>query len=130
MTGFTYDNLDRVFERLRDYLLRDNTFVSQGLNRTHLAKTLRVNEKYLTRAVRKYTRKSLGGYIEELRIAYACRLLVTHPDYTIDAVASESGIGSRSTFFRLFRKHFRCSPDDYRKKYALFPVNEIDFSRI
>ncbi len=127
-------NLERIYQKLRDYLLRDANFLKPGLNRVYLASLLRINEKYICKAIRVFEGKSLGEYIESLRIEYACCMLILHPDYTISAVALECGLGSRSTFFRIFRKHYGCSPDNFRKKGIEFhkivgePINEELFS--
>ena len=116
MQDSVYNNLEKIYYRLKDYLLKDAAFLKPDLNRTRLAITLRTNEKYICKAVKVHEGKSLGEFIESLRIEYACCLLVLHPEYTIDAIALESGIGSRSTFFRIFRKHYGCSPENFRKK--------------
>lgn len=120
MSGFTEKNLEKIYLKLREHLLKDATFLKSGLNRIQLASELRTNEKYLCRAIRVFEGKSLGEYVESLRIEYACCMLILHPEYTIDAIAVESGLGSRSTFFRVFKKHYGCSPDDFRRKGANF----------
>lgn len=136
MPDYVTHNLDKVYNRLKDYLLKDAVFLKTGLNRSNLSAALRINEKYICRAVKKYEGKSLGEYIECLRIEYACCMLVLHPEYTIDAIALECGVGSRSTFFRIFRKHYGCSPDDFRRKGENFhkivglPLIDTPSSRI
>ncbi len=105
-----------LYERLKKCLSKDETFTQSGLNRTRLATMLHTNEKYLTQAVRLYGGQSLKNLIISMRIEHACRLLVEYPNYTIDAIALECGIGARSTFYRLFRDYCGCSPNDYRKQ--------------
>ncbi|MDL2264890.1 helix-turn-helix domain-containing protein [Parabacteroides sp. OttesenSCG-928-G07] len=95
--------------------MKNETFTKKGLNRSKLASLLNTNEKYLVKAVKTCTNLSLKNFILNMRIEYACSLLLEHPDYTIDAIAKECGIVSRSTFYRIFKDHRGCSPNDYRR---------------
>ena len=125
MTNSEQEVLQRIFVRLQDYLLRERGFLQQGLNRTTLAVSIRTNEKYLTKAVRVFSGgKSIGEYLDSLRMEYACSMLKLHPEYTVDAIAMECGMASRSAFYRTFRKHLRCSPGEYRDRMDGFPDNE------
>ena len=40
----------------------------------------------------------------------------THPEYTLDTVASESGFANRSTFFLAFRKKNGMTPSQYKNE--------------
>lgn len=57
-------------------------------------------------------------YLQELRIAEACRLLVETP-LQIKAVAQSTGFGDEFYFSRRFRIEVGQSPRDYRKTYML-----------
>ena len=123
------ENLQLIFNRLERYLKEGNAFAGAGLNRTSLAIAIKTNEKYLVKAVRLYTGKSLGDYIDSLRLKYACSLFNTHPEYTVEAVAAECGIPSRVSLYRLFMKYCDCSPSKYREKNLAVPYNETDGSQ-
>ncbi|WP_455668043.1 helix-turn-helix domain-containing protein [Phocaeicola sp.] len=108
-----------IFARLHKYLMENRRFTRRGLNKNTLAVAVRTNEKYLTRAVRCFTDgKTLGQFIESLRMEYAKLLLQRHPDYTIEAIARECGTTSRSSFYRLFRKYYGCAPCEYRERMS------------
>lgn len=124
------ENLYQIYIRLREYLLKDHAFIGAGLNRTNLAISVKTNEKYLEKAVRLYSpEKSLGSFIDALRMEYACFLLNKYPGYTIEAIAAECGIASRSSFYRIFRKHYGCTPCEYRERFSSFPESETQDSR-
>ena len=55
-------------------------------------------------------------YITWKRLSYARKLLEDKQNWTIEAVARESGIKSDATFRRLFRKHYGMSPSEYRER--------------
>lgn len=108
-----------IFTRLHKYLMENRRFTRRGLNKNTLAVAVRTNEKYLTRAVHCFTDgKTLGQFIESLRMEYAKLLLQRHPDYTIEAIARECGTTSRSSFYRLFRKYYGCTPCEYRERMS------------
>lgn len=110
-------DLRLIFVRLHKYLLENRRFTSEGLNRASLAAAVRTNEKYLMLAVRCFADgKTLGQFIDSLRMEYAEMLLRRYPEYTIDAIARECGASSRSAFYRIFRKYFGCAPCEYREK--------------
>ena len=116
------ENLYQIYIRLREFLLKDRAFIRPGLNRTSLAVSVRTNEKYLEKAIRLYSsEKSLSNLIDSLRMKYACFLLNKYPGYTVEAVAADCGITSRSSFYRIFRKHYGCTPCEYRERFSVFP---------
>lgn len=51
---------------------------------------------------------------EQIRDEHVARLLKTHPDYTINAIAKECGISTPQTFHRLFLNYFGMTPAEYR----------------
>lgn len=103
----------------------DLLFVDPLLNRSRLAKRLYTNENYLHECILLYKGVTVGHYINTLRLEHACKLL-THPteEYTIESIALNAGFGSRSTFHNIFRRHYRITPDEYRRRQgagARFP---------
>ncbi|MDR1130082.1 MAG: helix-turn-helix domain-containing protein, partial [Prevotellaceae bacterium] len=54
-------------------------------------------------------------WINELRIGEAKKLLLQHPEMTVNEVAHCSGFSDRSHFLRLFRKHAGVSTTEWKK---------------
>ena len=50
-----------------------------------------------------------------MRIDHAIQLLKEHPNYTIKAIAEESGINSMPTFHNLFKKKTGMTPFEFKK---------------
>lgn len=61
------------------------------------------------------TRKTYIQYLTELRIAYACELLM-QGNLDIGQVCFESGFNNLSHFHKQFRKHMHTTPRDYQKQ--------------
>lgn len=64
------------------------------------------------------TRKTYIQYLTELRIAYACELLM-QGNLDIGQVCFESGFNNLSHFHKQFRRHMHTTPSDYRKQSQL-----------
>lgn len=117
--------LQYTYRKLIDFLLQDQNFTQENLNRTTLAKMLNSNEKYLCMAVRRYSSdKTLRKLIERMRMKYAASLLLEHMDRPVDEIARMCGIESRCTFYRAFHRQYRCTPAEYRQQY--YPLDEMN----
>ena len=58
---------------------------------------------------------NLGDYLNEKRVLLACRLLHEKPNWTIKAIGTEAGFGSRRTFQMEMKHRFGITPMQYRK---------------
>ena len=56
-------------------------------------------------------------YIEKLRLETARRRL-EESRLTLDEISSECGIGNADSLRRLFLRHMRTTPSDYRKSFG------------
>lgn len=56
-------------------------------------------------------------YITKLRLEHAKRLLILHPDVTLNRICSYTGI-NKKTLTRNLKKETCCTPAEYRRKYA------------
>ncbi|MBF8186846.1 GlxA family transcriptional regulator [Nonomuraea sp. K274] len=81
-----------------------------------LAARAGMSERHFSRVFTEQTGLSPGRYVERSRADTARRLLeVTgHP---LETVARESGLGSAETLYRVFRRHWRISPGDHRRRF-------------
>lgn len=76
-----------------------------GLTQKRLGELLKNNERY----------NSLGDYLNEKRFLLACRLLRENPNWTIEAVGTEAGFGSRRTFQMEMKRRLGITPLQYRQ---------------
>ena len=85
--------------------LNTKTMAKQlGLTQRRLNALFKNNEKYA----------SLGDYLNEKRLLLACRLLHEEPNWTIEAVGTEAGFGSRRTFQTEMKRRLGVTPIQYR----------------
>ena len=104
-----------LVERLKEYLLSDGNLAHTDINRDDITNTLATNRNTLSEAVRIVTGKTLMEYIRFLQLEETRRLFDNHSELTVEAIALDCGFKSKTTFYRLFRKHYDISPSEYRK---------------
>jgi AraC-like DNA-binding protein len=68
----------------------------------------------LTRTFKRLFGKTPLQYFRAQQLAYAARLL-RRTTQTADDIAAITGLGTRTTFFRLFVAQFGLRPDEYRR---------------
>lgn len=81
-----------------------------------LAKRAGMSERHFSRVFTDQTGLPPGRYVERARADTARRLLET-TDHPLDRVARESGLGRPETLYRVFRRTWRVSPGDYRRRF-------------
>jgi AraC-like DNA-binding protein len=64
----------------------------------------------------KFTGVSFIHYVNHLRLEHAAKMLLEHPEYTIETIAIDSGIPKTQTFYRLFFKEYGVTPSVYREQ--------------
>ena len=74
-----------------------------------------ISENYLSRLVKQSTGRSVGAWIDIVRIQRAKRLL-SSTDLPVIDIAVSVGVEDQSYFSRLFRKETGITPSAFRKK--------------
>ena len=106
----SYSNLNFDYHKVVKYI--DDNF--QNLKLGTLAKNFGYNSNYLSNMLKKITGKNFQDLLLEKRLLIACDLLTT-TNKSIDFISEKSGFNSSSYFFRQFKKHYSCTPREFRK---------------
>jgi len=96
-------------------LLREQ--FSEHLTIAYLARSVGVHPVHLAREFRKFYRCTIGEYIRQLRIEYACRKL-SISDASLAAIASGAGFSDQSHFSRTFKRLVDMTPAQYRAAFS------------
>lgn len=136
MLSLSFDKGDRVFvEKGLDLLLsrikpEHSAAIPQPVNRflesvfdpenlpgsiASYALVIGISENYLSRLVKNSTGRTVGDWIEIVRIQRAKRLLSSTSLSVID-IAASIGVEDQSYFSRLFKKETGLTPSAFRKK--------------
>ena len=81
-----------------------------------IARIANMNPTSFCRFFRKSTGQSFSSYVNDLRIAKACNLLLDKRKLNISEIAYQSGFNSQTLFNRIFFKKKSMTPSTFRKK--------------
>lgn len=74
-----------------------------------------LTETSFSRFFRRNTGMTFNGYVNEVRLAHACRLLTDYPEMSVSTVGWESGFRSSTHFNRMFLASKGCPPSEFRR---------------
>ncbi|KJD31165.1 transcriptional regulator [Tamlana nanhaiensis] len=81
-----------------------------------VAKIANMNSSAFSRYFKRVNRKTFSKYLTEIRVGYACKMLLEHK-YNIAAVCYESGFKNISNFNRQFKTVMDCTPTQFKANY-------------
>ena len=111
----TADENERLFLKLDTKVTQDRLFLNPNFGRDDMARLIGVDKNRIGHIMAKYSDASNAAvYINTKRVEYGAKLLLTHPEYTIAAIASECGMTNTVTFNRTFKEVYGMTPSEYR----------------
>ncbi|CDD49323.1 putative uncharacterized protein [Bacteroides sp. CAG:875] len=108
----------RKIEKVIAYL---NTHYTQDIRLEDVASYAAMNTTAFCRFFKENTGKTFKQHITDMRIGYACKLLLNE-QWNISEICLECGFESVAHFNRCFKQHTEMTPTTYRKKMSLFQV--------
>ncbi|TBR45043.1 AraC family transcriptional regulator [Marinomonas agarivorans] len=101
---------------LREKIVSEKLYLEINLSLAALAEYLGVTPHKLSEVINKEFKQSFYNFINDLRSHHAAKELKNNPQKPIAAVQYDSGFASKSTFYTYFKKHYGCTPKQYRDK--------------
>ena len=89
---------------------------NKSISLNDVAKIAGMNPSSFSRFFKRVNRKTFSKYLNEIRIGYACKLLIEEK-YSITAICYESGFNNVSNFNRQFKTITGLSPTEYLQKH-------------
>jgi len=105
----------KIFKDLNRIVVQDQLYLSPELSREDLAQIVHLNNARFARMIKENTGTNFNGYVNELRINYAIKLLKRHPNYPIRAIADEAGFNSTPILYSMFKKKTGMTPYEFKK---------------
>ncbi len=102
-----------------DQFEKELGFLNPNLTLQELSKQVNSNSKYLSRIIKIHKEESFYSYIQKLRIKHTINRLKNDPkfrEFTIDAIANESGYNQRESFSKSFEKVSGIRPSYFIKE--------------
>lgn len=103
--------LFRRIRRARNFL--DSEFENK-ISISDVAHQSCLSPYHLQRCFREITGQSIQGYVRKKRMERAVKLLLDHPELSINNIATTVGFSHHSSFSRAFNRHFGKSPEQTR----------------
>lgn len=88
-----------------------------GISIQDVAKHVHISPNYFCRYFKKRTSKTYIEFVTELRVGYACKLLLEN-NLNVNQICYESGFNNVSNFNRKFKEITGLSPSQYYKEYS------------
>jgi AraC family transcriptional regulator len=104
----------RWLEQAREFL---HAHFSEQLSVLLIAKLVGVHPIHLSREFRRSYRCTMGEYVRQLRIDYACRELSASDTNLVD-ISSAAGFADQSHFGRTFKRFIGLTPAEYRRSFS------------
>ena len=93
-----------------------SNFRDQKMKIGDVAAKVHMSDSAFSQFFKKYTNKNFTHFLVDLRIGYACKLLL-ESDEPISQICFDSGFNNIANFNRLFKKNRKCTPMGFRKLY-------------
>lgn len=113
-TEIEESSLKDLFEELETIVCKEHLFLDPDICRDMLTKRLHIQKNVFAQIIQTYAHTNFNGYINNKRLEYSIRLLKDYHNYTIEAVASDSGFNNVRTYYRQFREKYGMTPAEYR----------------
>ncbi len=94
------------------------TNFEKDIRLSEAAQIAEMNENAFSRFFSQRTRKTFSGFIQELRLQKAAKLLIEN-DMTITEICYECGYNNISNFNRQFLNHYHINPMNYKKEFIM-----------
>ncbi len=107
--NFTTFRLTKVMQFL-------NTNYQRKIELEKIAGIANLHPAAFCRFFKEKTGKSLSEYVNDMRIGYACRLIIDGK-LSVSQISYESGFNNLSNFNRTFKKHTGFTPTDYFQEF-------------
>lgn len=103
------------WSELKERIVRDKLYLTEGLTVDHLATTLEISKHTLSRLINSNEGVNFNTFIGRLRIAEAQLIMKDSPEITFAELAMRLGYTEQSNFSRQFKAITGFTPGEYRR---------------
>lgn len=105
---------DELEELIDEWLEAGDRFASR-VTVQEAAAALQITQKRIGEMLENVGKfRNLEEWATHKRVSRACRLILDHPEFTIESIATDAGFSSPRTFYRKFQAETGLSPTEYR----------------
>lgn len=109
---------NELFNQIDQEVRSKELFLNSLLKTEDIAKLISSNSRYVSRSINTVYGDSVTNYLNDLRLERFKKLLSdsANSHLNIDAIATECGFNSKSSFNRVFKQRMGMTPSEYRSK--------------
>ena len=104
---------NKTIDKIHAYIFKN---FNQTITLEEVAEIAHMNTSAFSRFFKRVNRKTFSRYVSEIRIGYACKLLLENK-HTIAAICYECGFNNISNFNRQFKIIRNTTPSEYLKEH-------------
>ena len=122
--------LDQHCQNLRVVMETKQLFLRPNLSLRDLSNETGIQVDEVKKVLSERLQLSFFGFISEYKINEAKRLLtnIREDQFSISAIAIQSGFNTKDSFSTIFKKHTNISPEEYRiKYYRIDPDSSVSY---
>ncbi|MDA3867492.1 MAG: AraC family transcriptional regulator [Salinivirgaceae bacterium] len=116
---FDEKQVNRLNE-ISDFLLKNFT---RTIRLSEVSAIAHMSETAFCRYFKEKTNKTLITFLNEIRIGYACKLLIEKQYLNVSQICDRTGFNNLTNFNIQFKKIKNCSPLEYRSQYYMNKPN-------
>ncbi|MBO6287199.1 MAG: AraC family transcriptional regulator [Prevotella sp.] len=106
---------DKLLMKLKLLINEKQLHKREAVPLWEVAAAMNISQKRLKEIIGITEYYNLKNILNHYRINCACQMLLSHPAYSIEAIATESGFKSLKSFYRWFQREVGMSPTDYKQ---------------
>ena len=114
----TADQSTIFLQRMIRAMETDQLYKNPELTLDKLANEIDCPGRHVSQIINEQLKQNFFDFVNQYRIEEAKKLIREKPEYTLLAIAYESGFNSKSSFNAAFKKHSGQTPSEYRRNPA------------
>ncbi len=107
-----------LIEKLEKIMTEEDLFKNPNLKLPELAQKMNILPHTLSQLMNDNLGKNFSSFLNEYRITAAKKMLQTHTNFSLDAIAYECGYNSKSTFYASFKKATGTTPAKFQAQFT------------
>lgn len=119
-SGLKKKEAEGYAKELLDYMEKDRPYLNGKLSLKEVAEYFDISVNHLSQVINEQLGKSFFDFVNEYRVEEVKKLMAEskHEQFTLLAVAYDSGFNSKSSFNSIFKKMTGFTPSEYLKETA------------
>lgn len=114
-SSLSHEQVEEYGHSVEIFLVSNNLVYDQSLSLKQMAEALKMSSHGLSEVINRYYNKSFFDVVNSFRVEEAKKQLkqIEQLNYTIEGIGYSCGFGSKTTFYRAFKKHTGLTPTEF-----------------